>query len=416
MKEDRGQGRHPVNQPTRKRRTFRFLGFFLLAITSLGGVIVFHMWRAMGSKPTGDRLARIQLSPNHRDGVFHNRLANRDDIVGAIGQMFRGSRQRTPDAPLPVVPRAKQDFDTPPADGLRVTWFGHSSILIEIDGKRFLTDPVWGPRTSPSPHFGPKRFHPMPLSLEELPPLDAVLISHDHYDHLDFPTIEKLARTQVPFYVPLGVGAHLAYWGIEEHRIVEMDWWQEAVLGPVHLVLTPARHFSGRGLKRDQTLWGSWALVGPQHRVYFSGDSGMFPGFKEIGDRLGPFDITLMESGAYNGSWPDVHMGPEQAVQAHRMVQGRLLIPVHWGTFSLAAHSWTEPAERILVAAEKKGVEVYIPRQGEFVVPGQIPPQQRWWPGIDWETADQAPVLSTSLPEPLRVELVSDFSAGATSE
>lgn len=364
-----------------------------------------HMWRAMGSKPTGARLARIQQSPNQQDGVFQNDLANREDIMAALGQMVRGGSQRTPKEPLPVIPRTQNDYATPPAEGLRVTWFGHSSILMEIDGKRVLTDPVWGPRTAPSSYIGPKRFHPMPLALEELPQIDAVVISHDHYDHLDFPTIQKLAETDIPFFVPLGVGAHLAYWGVAEERITEMDWWQEATLDDVRLVLTPARHFSGRGLKRDQTLWGGWAVVGPKHRVYFSGDSGMFPGFKEIGDRLGPFDITLMESGAYNSAWPDVHMGPEQAVQAHRMVQGRLLIPVHWGTFSLAAHAWTEPAERVLVAAEKKGVDVFIPRQGEFVVPGQVPPQQRWWPDIAWESAEQAPVLSTALPKHLRMEL-----------
>ncbi|CAM2008836.1 MBL fold metallo-hydrolase [Acanthopleuribacter pedis] len=375
-----------------------------------------HMWRALGSKPEGERLARVQQSPNHRNGVFRNALTNREDIAAALGQMMRGGAQRSPAEPLTVVRRTREDYAKPPVDGLRVTWFGHSSILIEIDGKRILTDPVWGPRTSPSPFFGPKRFHPMPLALEELPPLDAVLISHDHYDHLDFPTIQQLAGTDVPFYVPLGVGAHLAYWGIEEHRIIEMDWWQEATLDQVRLVFTPARHFSGRGLKRDRTLWGSWSLVGPQHRVFFSGDSGMFPGFSEIGERLGPFDITLMESGAYNGAWPDVHMGPEQAVQAHRMVRGKLLIPVHWGTFSLAAHAWTEPAERILVAAEKKGVRVFIPRQGERVLPGQVPAQQRWWPDIAWQTADQAPVLSTALPEALRGELASDLPVAAPSK
>lgn len=368
------------------------------AVTILGGVLMFHVWKAMGQNPKGMHRARLAQSQQYRDGKFRNDLPNREDMVEVIKQVLNGSKDRVPKEPLHSIKRNKADYAGLPQD-MRLTWFGHSSILVELDGKRILTDPVWGPRTSPSPHFGPKRFHEMPLALEDLPELDAVVISHDHYDHLDYPSITALAKTGVPFYVPLGVGAHLSYWGVASDQIHEMDWWQSVHLGGVEMVFTPARHFSGRGVTRDQTLWGGWAILGRQKRLFYSGDSGMFPGFKEIGDRLGPFDVTFMESGAYNSAWPDVHMGPEQAVQAHRMLRGKLLIPVHWGTFSLAPHAWTEPVERIRAAAATHGVDVWVPRQGELFQGDGVPEQEIWWPtDVSWQRAEEAPVVSTNLP------------------
>jgi L-ascorbate metabolism protein UlaG (beta-lactamase superfamily) len=235
------------------------------------------------------------------------------------------------------------------------------------------------------------------LPLSELPPLDAVLISHDHYDHLDLPTIEHLRDAGIHFFVPIGIGSHLTSWGVPRDHIVELDWWQSAKLGDLELVSTPARHFSGRDFKRDQTLWTSWSILGPRHRVYFSGDTSMQPEFAEIGERLGPFDMTMLEAGAYNALWADVHLGPEQAVKAHQMLRGQRLVPVHWGTFNLALHGWTEPPERIRVAAKKAGVDVVIPRPGESVTP-ESPTPQPWWPAEPWQTAEQAPVLSSHLP------------------
>ena len=228
----------------------------------------------------------------------------------------------------------------------------------------------------------------------------AVVISHDHYDHLDYKTILMLAKTGVRFIVPLGVGAHLAGWGIKEERITELDWWGETKEGSVVLTAVPSRHFSGRELDRgdlDRTLWSGWAFRGPRHRAYYSGDTGKFPGFKEIGRRLGPFDLTMIEVGAYNSMWPDVHLGPEHAVQAHIDVRGRTLLPVHWGTFNLSLHTWIEPMERTLAAARKRGVTVAAPRPGESVEPGTPRNVVRWWPRIPWKTAREAPIRPTGL-------------------
>jgi L-ascorbate metabolism protein UlaG (beta-lactamase superfamily) len=260
-----------------------------------------------------------------------------------------------------------------------------------------LTDPIWSERASPVGFAGPKRFWRPPLSLDELPALDAVVISHDHYDHLDQKTIEALGEREVRFFVPLGVGAHLERWGIAPERIAELDWWQQAKAGALDLVAVPARHFSGRHLTdRDHTLWASWVIKGPDHRVFFSGDTGYHLEFAEIGERFGPFDITLMESGAYNAQWRDSHIGPEQALRAHRELRGELLVPIHWGTYNLAFHAWTEPAERILAAAARDEVRVAIPRPGDSVLPDQ-PMVARWWPAQPWQRAEEAPVIASGI-------------------
>jgi len=255
-------------------------------------------------------------------------------------------------------------------DRLRITWMGHSSMLIELDGVLVLTDPVWGERASPFTFMGPARFHAPPVALEDLPPLDAVLISHDHYDHLDYPTIQHLAQGETRFFVPLGVGAHLEAWGVAPERIQELDWWEEARVGDVRLVSTPARHFSGRGLTdRNKTLWTSWAVVGPHHRVWFSGDTGPAPLFDEIGERLGPFDATMIEVGAWNALWGDVHLGPEAAVGVHQQVRGDVMIPIHWGTFNLALHAWDAPIVELIGHAAAADVTLAAPLAGGVIDP-----------------------------------------------
>jgi L-ascorbate metabolism protein UlaG (beta-lactamase superfamily) len=369
----------------------------------------------IGKHAEGERLLRVQASPQWQTDQFRNVLQRHDaPLLPTLWEFAAGgSSHRSPGAALPVLARTRQDFERPPASGLRITWLGHSSLLIEIDGLRVLMDPVWGERTSPFTWVGPKRFYAPPLALADVPRLDAVLISHDHYDHLDYATIQQLRALDVPFIVPLGVGAHLSYWGIPNDRIIELDWWQEHALGALRLVSTPARHFSGRSLlmtDQDQTLWSGWALLGPQHRVYYSGDTAMFPGFREIGERLGPFDATLIEAGAYDARWADVHLGPEQAVLAHQLVRGRLLIPVHWGLFDLALHGWTEPVERVLIAARQHGVRVVTPVPGGSVEPDTLAPQvgaDRWWPEVPWRTAQQAPVVSSGLEAALLQGLLS---------
>ncbi len=363
-------------------------------------------FRAMGARPAGARLERMRASPRWRGDRFGD-VMEREEPRGwsALREwLTNDTTHRLPKEPVPIVARTAAHFATPPASGLRVTWLGHSSSLVEIGGRRILFDPVFGPRASPVPWAGPKRFHEAPLPVERLPHLDAVVVSHDHYDHLDYTTVLELGRLDVPFVVPLGVGTHLEHWGIAAERIVELDWWERHSIGELSLVATPARHFSGRSPTmndRDRTLWAGWALLGQGHRVYFSGDTAMFAGFSEIGERLGPFDVALIEAGAYNALWRDVHIGPEQAVLAARLVGARLLLPVHWATFDLALHTWTEPIERILVAAERAGVLVATPRPGASIEPESPPALERWWPALPFSPASESPVISTGLDETL---------------
>jgi len=321
-------------------------------------------------------------SPNYREGVFHNlepatalRLDSEESRL-VLFDLFSTRAASRPGGTIPLVAPAATH-----SEPLAVSWLGHSTALVEIDGYRVLTDPVWSERCSPSRTVGPQRLHPVPAPLEALPALDAVVISHDHYDHLDMDTVLALARTQrAPFVVPLGVGAHLRQWRIPPERIIELDWNEPAQIGDLRLVCTPARHFSGRFLTRNTTLWASWAIIGPQHRAYFGGDTGYTRSFADIGAEHGPFDLTLMPIGAYNKSWPDIHMNPEEAVRAHRDVtDGGLLVPIHWCTFRLAPHPWAEPVERMLAAADDAGVQTAVPRPGGRVVAGARDAIDPWW-------------------------------------
>lgn len=358
---------------------------------------------AMSASSNSPRLDRMRQSPQYAGGTFRNTLPRHDRIENGgffemLGKWVGGDQTRVPREPIPVAERQSAELETPPASGLRITWMGHSSMLIDIDGFRVLTDPVWSERASPVSFAGPKRFWAAPIPVGALPRLDAVVLSHDHYDHLDESTIRALSARPTIFLTPLGVGAHLERWGVASERIVELDWWQQSSVGGLRLVATPARHFSGRGLNdRNETLWSSWAIIGPRHRVFFSGDTGMTPEFAEIGTRLGPFDATMIESGAYNALWTDVHLGPEQAVLVHELVGGKLMLPIHWGTFNLALHSWTEPAERLVVAARRHGINLAIPRPGESVEPAAPPALARWWPEVPWQTAEQAPIVSSGV-------------------
>lgn len=375
---------------------------FRLAMIALGILslsLAVGACSAMGASIEGERLEALKRSPQHDGEAFRNRLPHRSpSFFRAMFKVLSGGEAREPAIPPPIIERVRADYDAPPESGLRITWLGHSSSLIEIDGARVLFDPMWGERASPVGFAGPKRFHPPPLALDQLPAVDVIVISHDHYDHLDMPTIEALHDLDVPWVVPLGVGAHLEHWGVPADRITELDWWSHHRVAGLELHATPARHFSGRGLgDRNATLWAAWAIVGPRHRVFFSGDGGYFDGFAEIGRRLGPFDVTLMEVGAYDALWADMHMGPEQAVAAHLDLRGRLLLPVHWGTFNLAAHGWTEPVERLFVAARRAKVRLRVPRAGERLEPAALPKLVRWWPKEPWQSAEQAPIRSSGL-------------------
>lgn len=334
---------------------------------------------SFGAKP---RAERVQASPNFRDGAFRNLPAEPVSLGErmSIKDWFTADNGRVPPEPPPVHRPDPADLAVQGDRGLRVTWMGHSSLLMEIDGTLILTDPVWAERASPFQWAGPGRFTPPPLPLSEVPTPDAVVISHDHYDHLDHHSIQALSARGVPFVVPLGVGTHLESWGVPAERITELDWWERTRVGELELVATPAHHFSGRGPKRNPTLWASWALIGPEHRVWYSGDTGPWKGFDEIGDKLGPFDMSFIEVGARHPSWADIHLGPLPALQVHQQVQARVMLPIHWGTFALALHAWDQPIVDLLEGARAQGVTLSVPLVGQTVDPSH-PEVHPFWEG-----------------------------------
>jgi L-ascorbate metabolism protein UlaG (beta-lactamase superfamily) len=351
----------------------------------------------------------MQASPLWKDGTFGNvhpippGLRDPNVAMPSLADFLCGGERRVPRGPLPSLDPLEA-WTKPAASGLRATWLGHSTVLLEIDGLRVLTDPVWGPRASPSRLAGPKRFQPVPVPLHAMPPIDLVVVSHDHYDHLDYPTIRELAKRDVPFVTSLGVGAHLEAWGVRPERIVELDWWQTHQLPDAALSVTaaPSQHFSGRGLKdRNATLWSSMVIRSERHSVFFSGDTGLTTEYAAIRERLGPFDLVMLEVGAFHPAWGDIHMGPENALKALALLGGGPFLPVHWGTFNLALHAWDQPAEALLEFAPKSGAQLLMPRLGEAVEPAHGERAQPWWRGVDAGVRgvvdDEAP--ATTLPK-----------------
>jgi len=290
------------------------------------------------------------------------------------------------------------------SSGLRVTWLGHSTLLIEIDGARILTDPVWSNRVSPLPFAGPKRFHPPPAALEALPSLDAIILSHDHYDHLDRATVITLAKTRsrTPFITSLGVGERLEHWGIPPERITELDWWEQTDVKDVTITAAPAQHFSGRGIKdRNTTLWSSFHLRGPRHSFFFGADTGLTPEYSDIARRLGPFDAVALEIGAYHPAWGDIHMGPVNALSAYGLLASGAFLPIHWGTFNLAIHPWSEPAETLVRLGTPAGVPLIMPKLGAPVEPARANGIDPWWRAVS-STAPK-PLAGSDAPENLEL-------------
>lgn len=302
-------------------------------------------------------------------------------LLPVILEYIKGNPNKRPKETLQVKDVSKSFF-TSNLDKASVTWFGHSSSLIRLDGKLLLLDPVFEVYSSPFKLGGKRYSKKMPIEIEDLPDIDAVLISHDHYDHLEERSIKKLRNKVKKFLVPLGVGSHLESWGINPERIVELDWWEEADFYGLKFRCTPAKHSSGRGLfNQDSTLWCSWIIEGKHTKMFFSGDSGYGPHFQEIGVKYGPFDLTLIEAGQYdNNGWWTLHMLPEETIQAHIDLRGKTLLPIHWGAFTLAIHDWDEPIERVLKAASERNIIVAAPRIGETVEIGSSKvPLDPWW-------------------------------------
>ena len=331
-----------------------------------------------------NRRTRMQRSPHYADGVFHNlsqaQAAIEESGWDMLKRQFFGGEQRRPPGRLPLVWPGGYVHATPPASGLRVTWLGHSTLLLELDHLTILTDPVWAERASPVSFAGPRRFHPPPIPLDLLPTPDLILLSHDHYDHLDKAVIRFFADHKLPLVTALGVGEILEGWGIAAERIHELDWWEELELADpdIKIVAVPAQHFSGRSLRRNSTLWSSWVVTSPSQHIFVGCDGGFFAGFAEIGERYGPFDLVSLEIAQYDRAWPLVHMTPEQSVEAALALGAKAFLPVHWGTFCLSFHAWDEPIERTLACAAEHGLRVLTPRLGEPIEPATFE-SQTWW-------------------------------------
>jgi len=352
----------------------------IVALLVLAGYAVFQL-PAFGGRFEGARLERMERSPEFIDGRFQNRPPQKTgDSFWETIRLYRQGQIREPRFEIPVIALSPSTLGAPPAAGLRAIWFGHSSVLLEIDGVRLMADPVLSDVVSPLP-IGPKRMHPPPIKLADLSGIDAVLISHDHYDHLDMATIQHLAQQGTQFYVGLGVGAHLERWKVPPAQIHEMDWWESVDLKSVQINCTPARHYSGRKRQDNSTLWASWVVKGAQHSFYFSGDTGYADHFRAIRARFGDPDLNLIKIGAYGTppSWLDIHMDPESAVRADQDLGGGILLPENWATFNLSYHAWDEPILRTLRAAAAEHVQVVTPRVGEVVEVGRPFSNVEWY-------------------------------------
>jgi L-ascorbate metabolism protein UlaG (beta-lactamase superfamily) len=355
--------------------------FFILCLLVLFIYLLLTFHPAFGRKPSK---SRVETSPQYFQGSFQNSIptAMNMDFKTSLTMIRDMAKKNGNLKPKGGLPNKEFPMLNHPSHKTNVTWFGHSACLIDMDGKLTLFDPMFGDSPSPFLGLGGKRYsRELPFSTEDLPMIDAVLFSHDHYDHLDYGTIQKLSAKVRHFFVPIGVGSHLERWGIEPDSITELDWWDEVEFQGLSLVSAPARHFSGRSIHdRNSTLWCSWIIKGRESNIFFSGDSGYGPHFKEIGERFGPFDLTLMECGQYDARWAAIHMVPEETVQAHKDVKGKLLLPIHWGAFTLSFHDWTDPVMRVTEAGQKEGVQILTPMIGETVVlNGGAYPEEKWW-------------------------------------
>lgn len=365
------------------RTVLRILSWTLLGLLlpAVIGLVYLFFAPTFGGTPDAASRARIERSPHFNGSVFVNSPPmqwtgdhrKKPSILKWLASVLNPPAGKQPGEPLPTVAIDARAI----VDG-SVTWLGHATVLVRIGGRTLLFDPVFH---RASPVFFAGRAFAMTHSpqIAALPPIDAVLISHDHYDHLDHRAIRKLDATTRHFYVPLGVKAHLQRWGIADGKITELDWHESVHLGDVHLTFTPARHYGGRRLgNRNSTLWGSWVVQAPELRLFFSGDGGYGPEFARIGERFGPFDLVCIENGAYDRRWAQVHLQPEEAVQAALDLRAHTVLPIHWGKFDLAYHPWREPMERFTAAARNTTLRVASPKIGQtFTL--QTLPQTPWW-------------------------------------
>ena len=347
-------------------------------------VFVFVRQKPFGKVPEGNRLERIKKSPNYKNGAFANQtetpmMAEEASYLRLLKLYLFQENKTEPDT---TVPSVKTDLNSYLTEKPVLTWFGHSTLLIRIAGATILVDPVFSQRASPVSYAGSKNYKGTDIySISDLPAIDFVLITHDHYDHLDYETIDQLKAQTGKFYTPLGVGSHLEYWGVPAEKIREFDWWEsENITSEIKLIATPARHFSGRGITdRNKTLWTSYVIKTADHSLYLGGDSGYDKHYKEIGEKYGPFDLVLLEAGQYHEYWPFIHMMPEETVQACIDLKGKVLLPIHWAKFTLALHAWNDPITRVAKKAKESEVKLSTPMIGEKIIVDSVYPNKTWW-------------------------------------
>ena len=372
-----------------KSRRLKWVLIILLVMT-VGSVLFLRNWPPFGGTVSGERLKMVQASSHYHDGEFVNTSRHppleSGDVWDYFIEQFFGDQTRVPPSAIPISAVPLASIQAELFTGLRAIWLGHSSVYMELDGFRLLVDPVFSDYASPFKGIGPRRTHPPPIALVDLPRIDVVMISHDHYDHLDMRTIQHLSSKGTQFLVPLGVGAHLDEWEIPESQITELDWWESTEIAGLTIICTPAQHYSSRGIfDYKETLWSSWSVIGPEHRVFYSGDSGFSNHFQSIGHKLGPFDLSIMKIGQYGpgASWIYSHMNPEDAVEAHLAVRARRMFPVSWATFNIAFHDWDEPIRRAVQAAKENNVDLVSPRVGDVVVAGKPFSSYPWWEEVN---------------------------------
>lgn len=350
----------------------------------IGGLFLYYsVSPKLGGKNAGEKLIKIIKSNNYGNGKFQNPIPTpmAAPKFSTMLKFFSKGEEQVPIRILNTMPFSKKSFELANPEAVSFSWFGHSSVLLKIENQVILIDPVFGERASLFSSIGPKRFnYSNQYQVDQMPEIDIVLISHDHYDHLEYETIIALKNKVKHFYVPLGVAAHLELWGVDAENITELDWWEEAVFSEkIKLVYTPTRHFSGRSLAyRNQSLWGSWVIIGQNHKVFFSGDSGYFDEFKNIGEKLGPFDLAFVENGQYNEDWAAIHMMPEQSAKVGAELNAKAVVPIHWGKFSLSIHPWDEPVKRFLEASKEFDYTLLTPAPGQIMT-FPFAPTINWW-------------------------------------
>lgn len=349
----------------------------LLSPFTASAQLLLRLHEPFGWPPDATRFRDL---PHYKNGQFQNlqETSSSLDFSERLSVIKRYLNPQVEKVPSRYYRFSEQPLAQKDTTGLQLNWLGHAAVLIKSGNRYLLTDPALIGRASPFSFVGPERFFPSPIAPADLPELEAVIISHDHYDHLSYQTLKAIHHKVKQFFVPLGVGASLRRWGIPEEKIIEMDWWQEHKGEGLSITAAPAQHFSGRYMQRNNTLWASWAINFDGHRIYFGGDSGFFEGYREIGQKLGPFDISFMPIGAYDKAWQAIHLNPEEALQAHELLQGGVFLPIHWGTFNLAPHSWYDPMERLAPQAKEADIRLLTPRPGQWVTPAS-PTNPFWW-------------------------------------